>query len=623
MAQRVKDRSEIILNGEGNRYRLSGDGRVRQTLQSQYPQKRVDGDFDSDSNPRTSIVTWDDWTGGIGAYSTDGRENLNRSSFSKANGRYKNHLTLPPLYTVGADGGQAGITTGINELGTKLYVALANGREIWDYTPSATDGAWGSNRKTLSTSAYQSISFTLAGTDYVAFAEGDGTGYTYSSNGTSFSDETAGTVAPVFSFAFWDNRLWGLALNGQLWFSTTIGVSVNDAKLPLPTGYATRLFVGPDAAGEDILYAASEVGLWAHDAANARFVKTKVVFPRQHEEDANSITAQGAATWNGEIYISAGGMTVYRYNPVAGTVQDVGLNRDAGMPVGTTRGIIVSLVPTHTGLLAIMDGYSASDGTVWEYNGIGWHYYGQIDGSGATHHVSDVGRYYRFYHARVAADDIGYMELQTGLVNPEIDALKYDGDNNVGIHVTPWFNAGQNEIDKTAIRTRIDCSGMTSTETVKVEYALDYSANYNGSFFTVGSGGDQVTVNTFPTLANNAAEAGTVFRSIRFRLTLNRGSTATLSPNVKSLSLEWRRKLKARYGFTFDIDRTARYAGRSPKQQKAALVTAFEQATMAELTYVDDDGDTQNYYVDITSMEDVQETGHGEAGVTRITAVES
>jgi hypothetical protein len=89
------------------------------------------------------------------------------------------------------------------------------------------------------------------------------------------------------------------------------------------------------------------------------------------------------------------------------------------------------------------------------------------------------------------------------------------------------------------------------------------------------------------------------------------------------LSLEWRRKLKARYGFTFDIDRTARYAGRSPKQQKAALVTAFEQATMAELTYVDDDGDTQNYYVDITSVEDVQETGHGEAGVTRITAVES
>ena len=81
--------------------------------------------------------------------------------------------------------------------------------------------------------------------------------------------------------------------------------------------------------------------------------------------------------------------------------------------------------------------------------------------------------------------------------------------------------------------------------------------------------------------------------------------------------------MEARYGFAFDIDRTARYAGRSPKEQKAALVTAFEQGTMAELTYVDDTGNSQNYYVDITSMEDVQETGHGEAGVTRITAVES
>ena len=72
MAQRVKDRNEISLNGAGNRYRLSGGGRVRQTLQSQYPQKRVFGDVDKDSNPRTSLVVWDDWTGGICLYSSNG-----------------------------------------------------------------------------------------------------------------------------------------------------------------------------------------------------------------------------------------------------------------------------------------------------------------------------------------------------------------------------------------------------------------------------------------------------------------------------------------------------------------------------------------------------------------------
>ena len=615
MTNRSVAEGEVFLNGQ--RYPLfAGENgkRVRTTGASQYPQKIILGDVDKDSNPRTSLVVWDDWSGGVSLYSTDGKEGLNRSLFSQADGRYKNHLTLPPLYTAAADSTIAGLTTALNELGTVLYVAVGNGTKIHSYTPSSD--TWSAELHSLGTSVYHNIAFTLSGTDYIAFAFT--TGYTYTSDGSSWTDDTA----DVIDFAFWDDRLWGIDNTGQLWFSTIIGTEVNDAKLALPDGYAHRLFVGPDAAGEDILYVATEVGLYAHDAANSRFVRTKVVFPRQAVTDVNSVATQGAATWNGEIYITAGGMTVYRYDPSRGVYFAVGLNKDAGMPVGTTRGNIVALIPTHVGLLAVMDGFSSSDGTVWEYNGVGWHYYGRIDASTTGHHVSSIGGNYRFYHA-FSTDDLGYMALQTGQVNPDIETISYEGTNDIATHITPWFNAGQNEIDKTAIRGRIDCTGMSATEAVKVEFALNYSSSYEASSITVIA--DGVTTFTFPTIANNSVEAGSAFRSIRFRLTLNRGGTATNTPNVKSLSLEWRRKIPAKYGFSFDVDRTnASFNNQTPREMKANLITAFESDVLVEFTFVSDDGGTQNYFVDVTQLEDIQNAGREgeEKGITRVTVVE-
>ena len=174
MTNRVSVEREIFLNGE--RYPLGGDGRVRTIVTSQYPQKLVLGDVDKDSNPRTSLIVWDDWSGGVGVYSTDGKENLNRSQFSRADGRYKNHLTLPPLYTAGADSGVGGLTTAINEFGLKLYVALGNGTDIRAYTVASN--SWGSQLTTPASAAYESIAFTMGTTDYIAFAYG--TGYEYS-----------------------------------------------------------------------------------------------------------------------------------------------------------------------------------------------------------------------------------------------------------------------------------------------------------------------------------------------------------------------------------------------------------------------------------------------------------
>ena len=116
-----------------------------------------------------------------------------------------------------------------------------------------------------------SIVFTGAdGTTYLVFAHYDANaspgGYTYSSNGSSWTTDT--TYGAQF-LTVWDERLWGISYAGQLWYATTVGTEVLDAMLPLPNGYISALFVARNAAGVPIIYAATKVGLFAHDADNS------------------------------------------------------------------------------------------------------------------------------------------------------------------------------------------------------------------------------------------------------------------------------------------------------------------------------------------------------------------
>lgn len=813
MTTRVSTPRTVSINGES--YRLNAP--VHRQPTSQYPQKIVLGDVDKDSNPRTSLVEWSDWRGGVGLYSTNGKEGLNRHGFSTFETRLKGHLTLPRERTNTSDPSVSGTQDEINELAGLIYAALNDGSDIYSWNPgtdvwsaklhdipgaalnidavSSTSNTsvnsrtfshtcTGSNRilivgvstedtgsadkvptgvtyntvaltkvvsaqigdpsvtvslwylvapatgandivislpevvgtvigggisftgviqsslgvaggvsKTETSSSAPSIdvpntkpgevvvdvwgikdgsvtatvgagqtqrwnvtaagntatglgstepangstvtmswplsgvsllagvalrvvgiasyvtdslNFVLGGTEYAAFANTNG--FSYSSDGSSWTDDATATI----HLAYWDDRLWGIDKTGQLWFSTVIGTEVNDAKISLPDNYVNRLFTGPNALGNDILYAATEVGLYAHDAANSRFVRTKVIFPQ------DSDAGKGAATWNGDIYISPGGMAVYRYSPTQGIVLSVGLDRDAGLTEasGGWIGYIKRLIPTATGVIAVITGTSTQD-SIWEYNGVGWHFITFVTDGNA--HVSGVHGSYRIYYSN--SNRVGYVSLPAGFVNPDIASINYEGTNDIAVHVTPWFNAGQNDVDKTAIRVRIDCTGMSSDETVKVEYAVDYSSSYNASAFTVTA--DGVTTNTFPTLANNNVEAGTGFRAIRFKLTLNRGSTATNTPNVKSISLEWRRKIPVKWGFSIDIDHRERIEGRSPETQLNDLRTAIESGTLVELVYRSRDDNAENYYVDIITAEIIEETGNEFEGVTRLMASEA
>jgi len=119
-----------------------------------------------------------------------------------------------------------------------------------------------------------------------------------------------------------------------------------------------------------------------------------------------------------------------------------------------------------------------------------------------------------------------------------------------------------------------------------------------------------------------------VFRAIKFRLTLDRSTATTTglekfdTPDVVSLTLEWRKKIDPKYGHTVDVDLNNAYKGNVPKDLRSNLISAIESDTLVEFTFRDDSGGTRNYYVDVVGAQGLEFTGYDERGSTTIQVVE-
>ena len=647
MANKVVEANEVYING--TYYPLSKP--VQSTLASLYPAKVVIGDTTRDSQTRSSVISWSDWRGGMGVERMQGASDADRAWHSTCNLRHRHHLVLPALSTAttnqdAEDAAINGAITFIQDLGTELYAAWAT--DPYYYTEG--NDRW--TRVTNSSSAYSfpslptdSITVRMGETDDIVVAYS--TGYSYFSSATTVADKT--TDAKYL--AFWDDRLWGISAEGQLWYTLTIpGTTVNDARLPVQSGYVTDLFVGRDATGEQILYAATKVGLYAHDFANQRWVETQFQLPF-HE-----FNGVGSVRWRDAIY-NPSGRGIYKYingnNNAVVTV--MGPDRDDGLPAAY-RGTIKKLVGSHTELIASIDattapGAQGADDIPWQYgasagmsghsssviaassgqssivawNDTGWEtkWVAPSVNSGKAvdiMHVSNAGKGdYRLwwgfngqvYHQLIPFDVINPSQLTS------VEGTDYAYDTS-GVHETPWFDAQQVEVDKLALKLKIEVDGASSNETVAVQYATDYSTSYT-SMGTITSSG--TTTYTF------GSNAGTAFRSIKFKLTLAReaGSTVAIqqkSPDVISLTLEYRKKLEAKWGHTLEVSLNETYKGNDPKGLRANLVAAIESNTLVEFTYRDDSGGTRNYYTDIVSATGLEYTGYDERGTSRITLVE-
>tara|TARA_R110002110_G_scaffold412074_1_gene637284 strand:- start:102 stop:2009 length:1908 start_codon:yes stop_codon:yes gene_type:complete len=634
MANKVIQNNEVFLDGKY--YPINRP--VQQVLASIYPAKVVIGDTTQDSQIRASVISWSDFRGGIGVERMEGAKDVDRAWWSTCSLRYKRHLVLPAK-TKSVTNGDSNTSSQsldiLQEFNGSLYGVWGNNK-VYKFNPGAANsGGFTAALATLPDTATDALEVRMGGTLYLVIAHTGG--YTYTSDASSFTDDTKDTKY----LTFWEDKLWGIDNTGQLWHAATIGSETNDAKLPLPDGFVTDLFIARNASGDPIIYAMTKEGLYAHDSSNSRFVETQLALPFHNDN------GKGSVRWRDSVYIPAG-LGIYKYinGSNSAVVTVVGPDKDHGLKEDY-RGGITKLLGTHNDLITIVDGSlspgyadflatgssaSIPDSTGYSsilgWNEIGWEvkWAGTIVGESITSaFVTDVGgdisstnpyRLYWGYNSKLY-----YQQLQSDVINPT-QVVNYSYEDSVdGTFETPWFNADQIEVKKLALKLKLETATCDANQTVVVAYALDYEDDDDDytSMGTITSNG--ITPYTF------GSSLGTTFRAIKFKLTLA-SNTTNFSPDVISMTLEFRKKLDTKFGWAINIDMTKPYKGRSPKSMRTDLLSAIESNTLLEFTYRDDNTTdengkaSRNYYVDIQSAQGLEHTAYDERGATHLTLTE-
>ena len=626
MPERVTSENEVSLNGV--RYRIRGP--VKEDLSILYDPSPV-----SDLS-RDALHLWD-WSGGIGLRTYRQFERIpSRAWWSTGQLRYPGHLVAQPLVTATAAFAAPAAVGAMGVLANELYAAA--GVNVYKYNNS-TD-SWGSSLATLPAVATDSITFRMNDVTYLAFATTSG--YTYTSDGASYTDDTTDALY----LAFWDDALWGIDATGQLWWSTTIGTEQNDAQLPLPNNSVTALFVARNADRKHVLFAATTDGLYAHNNDSHKWEKTELEYP-SHPDNG-----KGSTRWRDTVHVPTA-MNVFQYiqSEDRAIITVMGPDQDDGLP-SDKRGIIRKLVPGLNELYAFVDGTAfpstvtpltrfASQGlashrgaiadvavgisSILGWNGASWECKwlgGNAQQAITAGLITNAYSTYRLWWAQ--NQRVYYMAQQRDILNPlELPEFAYAPTMEL---ISPWFNAreeeSRRETENLALAVIVEVRGSSSTEVVTVDYAVNYSESFT-NLGTITS--DGVTTYLLP---NSTAPTGTVFRYIRLRVTSQRGSTTTLFPDVLDIHLEWRKKLDPKYVFTVELDLTRPYGDRTPKQLRSALTTAVESETKVEFTFRNDtDTDLsvtdRRYYVDVMSITNLQETGENEQGTSTLTLVET
>ncbi len=637
-------RGEVYLGG--TRFPIAEQrgrpGRVTSLDITQPPPRRVEGDITRESNPNLSTMSWSDFRGGIGLDIMEGFE-TNRCWETDCDIRFKRVITLGPLINQTSE--PADKTVFAVLLGTfedEVYVRhLDSGSSLNIFSYTNSNDTWsdtGDNIVSAGAVRTNIASFKIGAVDYLAQGQGN-TGFAYTSNGTTWTEVTS--VDAIYLVG-WDNRLWGMDKQGALWYTFDFSNINTVAFLPIdaaPTthGHVEGLFVGPDATGNSIIYALCNKGLFAFDAANERFIATAIQYVSTPERTTGGRVVRGNAgiTWRNNIYV-ANDDTILEYSPVHGTLRNIGFTLDGGMPVGD-RGYFVYLAASSNELFGIVDSDEATENdSILAWDTRGWRTLFRSSGNDKNLldlHVTPAYGEYRLWWSQ--EDSLRYINLPRGL-SSSIEASAGFTFAVASTLKTPWFHADQVDVDKLAVRLKVETSDTSTSgtvESVKIEYAVDYNegssdANYltlANSTFTDGlidtdTTGVTQTTFVFPldTADITVAPVGKTFRAIRFKASLARGGTTTNSPKLISMTLEYRKKFERKEGFSFVLDFTGPYNGQSAAKRRTSLQALVESNTLSEFTFRNDSGGSRNYYVDVRIPGAEEDTGHLETGQTLV-----
>jgi len=627
MAGRVVEERQIRINN----VLFSTSGRVREFLASQSPAKLTLGDYSDASNPFASEWSFEDGRGGIGIEVLDPRKDLDRVWYSTAQLRYPGRVVLPRLSTLTAALPASADIEELREFKNEMYACQSTGVYVYN---NGTD-SWGSSVRTLEDEATDSAVGLLhpGGVATLTLVIATGSDVDYATNSSTWNRNTL-DIKFVY---FWNNLLWGMDVDGQLYYTDDLSTGwTKDAQLQLPSGYVNSLLVARGADNLEHLYAATTIGLWIHNTVEGIWEETDMSELPYHSDGG-----VGTTKWRGNIFYPAGN-AVYRFQPRSGgtVVDTVGPDLDYGLPQAK-RGVIKKLTSTHNDLIAFLDASVVGRGTsgvqtrvsrgarfhhgltlsaqlgysiILGWNEDGWEVKWE---SGAADKPITTGTVANSYNSNrlwwASNQRVYYQNLPVDTVNPlQVPDTTYAATATLE---TPWNDFRTRNATKLALSFLLDTVNPTSSETVKVEYAVNNIESYT-TILTQASTGESET--TFPIGGANAI--GLSFKSIKFRVTLARGS-ATKTPQLVKMTLVWRQRNKELIGVQANV-LLGDDASPEAKTQLVDLKTALLKDDLFEVTYRNDDGNTQNYYMEIVNFDAQVETGENHNGTVQLIMVE-
>ena len=635
---RVTDKNTISL-GESL---FNIVGKPQRRLVSIFPQKIVTGDYTNESNPLASVQVWDDPRAGIGVESWE-QEVGSRPWYSTLSLRHNRHLVLQRRAVATADNDNVGADESISflaELSQEIYATAVTKIYLYD---DATD-SWGSSLRTFASYVTDIITAPISGTDTLIVAQRSQP-VDFTTNGSSWTDESGAVNIELLAYGYRD-LLWGISNTGELYFLSNFTAGWTQvATLRIPYGEPTKLFVGPGPSGEDLLYCSTQVGLFVYDSANERFIQTELVLPF-HEDNG-----RGVDIYRGAIFFSAG-TSLYRYQPgQESRIDIIGPDRDDGLPQGR-QGVIKAAIKTHNDLIVLLDGSELSGaseaaelptftdgihtGTVMP-SGIGrssvlglalpragwevkWSSPTAGESVSANMLVTTAYTSYRLWWS--AGGTVYYQNLPTAIENPnQITNAQREAS---GIFETPWYDAGAVHQDKTALSFEIDSVHPSSSETVLLQYAVDYDDSDSALKNVITK---TVTSEESYSLPTASEPEGIVFRAIKAKLTLTRSSIRTSTPDVKKLALIFKKTNETLWGWDIVVDMRKGKQGQTPMEMRDYIFGAgpdslINKRELVPFTFRDELDNEQNFWVMVTNVLAEEETGRDVSGLWRITVVE-
>lgn len=274
--------------------------------------------------------------------------------------------------------------------------------------------------------------------------------------------------------------------------------------------------------------------------------------------------------WGAEIVLTDS-WNVYIYSPASQTVRNAGFPRETSIPpsmIGDDGNSyqITALKAIDGHLYALAASASENVTRLFCFNNLGWSQIGEAMPIYAN--VLELGVYppvgqvtSRYIHV-VGADTPTSTSMRIyNFKLPNVPQVPIVGRTTFGPSganfTTGWIDGGFNDIYGTLLRLNIDAFNLTDDEKVRIEYQLDNDedGDWVQMVDTDNAAADFTGSNNVLYFANAAGPAhGIKFRTVRFRITLLRGSDDTLSPELRALTLVYLKTPELRTAWTFEID---------------------------------------------------------------------